>query len=223
MMPVRLPAELDLESIDRLALDLAAAISAPGPIVLLTGTTAGVFCSGAAPGAAASGESDTYAFSRVLAAMHHSPKPLLAAVDGAAAGAGVGIASACDWVVATEDSTFGLPELLSGRVPAIIWPLLVERMPPHMARQWALSGEPRSAILAREAGLVDEVVAANQLTAGVERAVVALERVDPSALTRLRQWSRSSRRHELPTALSMGVEISAQLRPHAAFRRTPVI
>jgi methylglutaconyl-CoA hydratase len=212
---VRLPRELDIASVDRLALDLAAAIDAPAPIVLITGAVADTFCLGSTAKAVIAGEAETYAFSRVLAAMHHSPKPLLAAVDGPAIGAGMGIACACDWVVATEVSTFGLPELLSGQVPAIIWPVITDRMAPHLARQWALSGQPRSARSAQEAGLVDEVVPADQFDQGIERAFEVLVRLHPDALTRLRRWARSSRRHELPTALSMGVEISAEFEQHS--------
>jgi enoyl-CoA hydratase/carnithine racemase len=208
---VLLPRVLDVASVDRLAEELALALASPAAVVLVTGGAADMFCTGSTGDPLTAGESETYAFSRVLTAMHHAPKPLLAAVDGPAIGAGMGLACACDWVVATERSTFGLPELLSGRVPAITWPLITDRMAPHVARQWAISCQPRSAREAFDAGLADEIVPIDRLPDGIARATRALERLDPEALVRLRRWARSSRRHDLPTALSMGVELSAEL------------
>lgn len=208
---VYLPATLDVISVDRMASELASALDAAAPVVLLTGGAAGTFCAGWSPDPVTAGESEHYSFSRVLAAMHNAPKPLLAVVDGPAMGAGMGLVCACDWVVATDRASFGLPELLSGRVPAITWPLITERMAPHVARQWAISCEPQSAREALRAGLVDEIASMDALESVIERVSHALSRLHSEALVRLRQWARSSRRHELSTALSMGVELNAEL------------
>ena len=217
---VRLPVDLDAASLDALTRDLRDALASPSPVVALVGATPETFCVGLAIGASRHGGGPTHAFSDVLTTMHEAPKPLLAVVDGRAIGGGLGLAGACDWVVATERATFALPELLWGLVPAIIWPVLTDRMAPHAVRQWTVSAHARSAMEAQAAGLVDTLVANTDLERATSRAVRTLRRVDPDALARLRGWARESRRHDLPTALRLGAEITAaMLRQPAVSRR----
>lgn len=208
---VRLPRDLDAASVAALTRDLDAAFASPVPVVVLTGAEADTFCLGLAIGSSLDGTAATHAFSDLLARMHASPKPLLAAVDGRAIGGGMGLACACDWVVATERATFALPELLWGLVPAIIWPVITDRMAPHVARQWTISAHTRSAAQGAEAGLVDDVTTPDRLDHAVGRAVRALRRVDPEALRRLRTWARTSRQHDLTDALRMGADITADM------------
>src|SRR5438477_5999325 len=100
-----------------------------------------------------------------MARYHHAQrsngKVTLAVVDEQALGGGVGLAAVCDYVLATERATFGLPELLLGLVPATIFPILLERMPPQRARRLALLGHTQNAAQASASGLVDEVVASD--------------------------------------------------------------
>ena len=216
---VQLPVDLDAASMARLTRDVDDALVSPAPIVVLTGASADTFCLGLAVGSGVSGAAPTHAFSDLLATLHQSPKPLLAAVDGQAIGGGMGLACACDWVVATKRATFALPELLWGLVPAIIWPVLTDRMAPHLVRQWTLSAHSRSADDARAAGLVDDLVADGTLTRGIERGARTLRRLDPDALRRLRGWARESRRHDLPAALQLGAEMTAAMVRRPAVQR----
>ena len=147
--------------------------------------------------------------------MHWSSKPLVAVVDGRAIGGGMGLACACDWVLATERSTFALPELLWGLVPAIIWPIITDRMAPHVARQWTLTAHARSAAEGLAVGLVDDLVADGQLDAAVRRATRMLRRLDPTALVRLRSWARASRQQDLTVALRRGAAMTAEMVPPA--------
>ena len=216
---VRLPVDLDAASLDTLTRDLHDALASPAAVVALVGATPDTFCLGLAIGASVHGGAPTHAFSDLLTTMHGATKPLLAAVDGRAIGGGMGLACACDWVVATERATFALPELLWGLVPAIIWPVLTDRMAPHAVRQWTVSAHARSAKEAQAAGLVDTLVADTGLEHATERAARTLRRVDPDAHGRLRGWARESRRHDLPNALRLGAEITAAMLRQPAVRR----
>lgn len=217
---VRLPIDLDAASVEALARDLRDALASPAPVVTLVGATADTFCLGLAVGAGAQGAAPTDGFSELLTAMHHAHKPLMAAVDGRAIGGGMGLACACDWVVASDRASFGLPELLWGLVPAIIWPVITSRMPPHVARQWTVSAHSRSAAEGHAAGLVDVLVADGQLDRAIARGTRTLGRLDPGALRMLRAWARESPRHDLPAALQRGAEITAaMLREPAVHRR----
>ncbi len=218
MATVRLPGDLDAASLAALTRDVCDALASPAPVVALRGATPDTFCLGLAIGSAAA-DAPTYAFSDLLAMLHDAPKPLVAVVDGRAIGGGMGLACACDWVIATERATFALPELLWGLVPAIIWPVLTDRMAAHVVRQWTVSAHARPAAEARDAGLVDTLVSSAQLDRAVARSARALRRLDPDALRRLRGWARESRRHDLPTALRRGADITAALLREPAVRR----
>lgn len=101
---------------------------------------------------------------------------VVAAVDGPANGGGVGLAAASDLLLASAArATFGLPELALGILPAMVLPVLLERMPLQKARLLALS-ETVDAERAEALGLVDQVVRAPEtldhaVTAVVRRAL----------------------------------------------------
>lgn len=215
---IRLPGELDAASVAALAPDLAKAFAAEGRVLTLVGAGDEVFCTGLALGARHDSSAGSRAFAEVLGALHAAPKPTLAVVDGRCIGGGLGLAAACDWVLATERSTFALPELLWGFVPAIIWPVVAERMAPHAARQWALTAGARSASEAAAAGLVDEMVPEEGARRAVARAVRMLGRLEPQALRRLRGWTRASRQLPLPDALAQGAALTAELIHEPAVR-----
>jgi enoyl-CoA hydratase/carnithine racemase len=215
---VRLPIDLDEASMAMLTRDLQAALASPAPVVTLIGASGDTYCLGLAIGSG--GGAHTFAFSDVLTTMHHASKPLLAVVDGRAIGGGMGLACACDWVVATERATFALPELLWGLVPAIIWPVLTDRMAPHVVRQWTVSAHSRSAVEAHAAGLIDELVPHANLDRAINHGVRTLRRLDPDALCRLRSWARDSRHDDLPAALRRGAELTgAMVRQPSVQRR----
>jgi enoyl-CoA hydratase/carnithine racemase len=216
---VRLPKDLDPASVVALCRDFEAALASEAPVVAFTGADADTFCLGMAIGSSLGGSSAARAFSMLLARMHEAPKPLLAVVDGRAIGGGMGLACACDWVVATTHSTFALPELLWGLVPAIIWPVITSRMAPHVARQWIISAHTRTASDGLGAGLVDDITSSDRLDRSVRRAVRSLRRLDPEALRRWRAWARTSPRHDLPEALRIGADITADMMRQPSVRQ----
>ena len=208
---IRLPERLDTLSVARLSEELVTALGSAAPVLGLTGATDQVFCLGLALDASHDGITETRAFADLLLALHRAGKPLMAVVDGQAIGGGLGLAAACDWVIATDRSTFALPELLWGLVPAIIWPVVADRMAPHVARHWTISAHTRGAAEALTTGLVDDVVAPDQLSGAVRRAQRMLGRLEPGALVRFRAWARESQGEALPRALTRGAEITAAL------------
>jgi enoyl-CoA hydratase/carnithine racemase len=216
---VKLPADLDATSIAMVTTALREALASPAAVVTVTGANADTFCLGLALGAGTGHTAPTHAFSDLLTMMHLAPKPLLAVVNGRAIGGGMGLACACDWVVASDQATFALPELLWGLVPAIIWPVLTDRMAPHAVRQWTVSAHSRSAAEAHAAGLVDELAASGGLDRATQRGARTLSRLDPEALQRLRGWARESRHYDLPGALQRGAEITAGMLNRPAVQR----
>lgn len=205
---VRLPVDLSASSMPQLIRDFEAALASPAPLVVVVGADAGTFCLGLAVGSGTRDQAPTHAFAGLLATLHRAPKPLLGVVDGRAIGGGMGLACACDWVLATERATFGLPELLWGLLPAIIYPVLADRMAPHAVRQWIISAHTRTAIEAQAAGLVDELIPASAVDRSIERAARHLRRLEPHALQQLRRWARESRQADLVSALNTGAGLT---------------
>jgi polyketide biosynthesis enoyl-CoA hydratase PksH len=146
------------------------------------------------------------AFGRTLLAIRNAGCAVIAAIDGAVLGGGVGIASACDLVVATQSSTFGLPEALFGLIPAVVLPALLERIPAQKARLLTLTAHARTAKEAHELGLVDVLISDDQLEAAVRRAVRSLRRVQPSAARALKRHSENVAAVSFAEGIRMGVD-----------------
>lgn len=109
-----------------------------------------------------------------LEAMDRIPVPVVAAVDGAAVGAGVAFAACADVVIATDRAWFSIPELAAGIVPEAVVPYLQRRVGPAWTGFWTLTGTRFAAEEARLAGLVHRVVAATRLEEEVATHVEAL-------------------------------------------------
>jgi enoyl-CoA hydratase len=99
------------------------------------------------------------------------PKPVVAAVNGAAVGGGFELVLGSDLVVAAEHARFGLPEVKRGLYPAGMGTLLAARIPLPLALELGLTGELIGAPRALELGLINRVVPAGDLLdAALERA-----------------------------------------------------
>ena len=91
------------------------------------------------------------------------PKPIIAAVDGAAVGAGFGLALASDVIVASRRARFSVPAAHHGLVGGATAALLSFRMGGSVAARLLLSGDALSAAQAHRLGLCDPPVAAEQI------------------------------------------------------------
>ncbi len=92
-----------------------------------------------------------------------NPKPVIAAVNGAAVGGGFELVLSCDLVVAADTARFGLPEVKRGLLAAGGGTLLGTRLPLSLALEVALTGELIDAARAAQWGLVNRVVPAAEL------------------------------------------------------------
>lgn len=100
---------------------------------------------------------DAGALADMLAAIANAPKPVIARVQGAAFGGGVGLVAACDIALGTERASFCLSEVKLGLVPAVISPYLLERIGPGPARRFSLTAERFGAAEALRVGLLGAV------------------------------------------------------------------
>lgn len=157
-------------------------------IVVLQGA-GDAFCAGAdlswMKRAAAFSAEENKADARRLAAMLNSiyacGKSVIALVHGACMGGGVGLASACDIVIAAEDAFFALSEVRLGIIPAVISPFVLEAIGARQARRFFLTGERFDAAKAKEIGLAHMVCLRAQLEGALDGVVKNLLACGPAA------------------------------------------
>jgi methylglutaconyl-CoA hydratase len=125
---------------------------------------------------------DARAVAAMWEAIDRCPKPVIARVNGAAFGGGVGLVACADIAVAVEGARFAFSEVRLGIVPATIAPFVLRKIGPSHARALFLTGERFDAARAREIGLVHHVVPAAELDAAVRRQVEMLLQGGPDAL-----------------------------------------
>jgi enoyl-CoA hydratase len=106
-------------------------------------------------------------------------KPTLCAADGHVLAGALGIALACDLILASERATFGTPEINIGTFPFMIMALIYRNVPRKKANELLLVGERWSAQEALAAGIVNKVVPAAELDAAVREWAVKLAGKSP--------------------------------------------
>jgi len=106
-------------------------------------------------------------FPRVFRALGELGKPSLCAASGHVLAGALGLALACDLVIAKEGATFGTPEILVGVFPFMVTALLERNVPRKKATELLLLGERIDAHEAERIGLVNRVVAPEAFDAAV--------------------------------------------------------
>ncbi|MEA2315282.1 MAG: hypothetical protein QOI03_1974 [Solirubrobacteraceae bacterium] len=94
-------------------------------------------------------------------------KPTLCAVRGHVLAGALGIALACDLIIASEHASFGTPEINVGAFPFMIMALIYRNVPRKKANELLLLGERWSAQQALDAGIVNRVVEAGEFDRAV--------------------------------------------------------
>jgi len=178
-------------------------------VLVLTGAGRG-FCAGqdlndraVAPGEAVDlGETVTASWNPLIRALTSLPQPVIARVNGVAAGAGANIAFACDMVVAARSAKFIQSFSAIGLIPDSggTWVL------PRLAGQaralgLALTGEPLPAEKAAEWGLIWKAVDDEDLDTEVDAIAGRLASLPPLGLAAIKQMIRSSWQYSLDEEL----------------------
>jgi enoyl-CoA hydratase len=99
-------------------------------------------------------------YAEMLARLPKLRVPVIAALNGDALGGGLGLAAACDLVVADPAASLGTPEIKLGLFPWIILAVLQRHVPRKVLMELVMTGEKVDAARAREIGLVNRVSAA---------------------------------------------------------------
>ncbi|HEV8630497.1 MAG TPA: enoyl-CoA hydratase/isomerase family protein [Thermoanaerobaculia bacterium] len=144
-----------------------------------------------------------------LAAFHGAIRELrtfggvtLACVNGHCLGGGLELALACDLVVASDDATFGLPEITLGCYPPVAAALLPRWIGRPRALELLLTGRTFDAAEAERLGLLTRRVAAGKLDAGCAEITAALLAQSGAALRLAKRAAAAG--EQLPFAAALG-------------------
>jgi enoyl-CoA hydratase len=149
-------------------------------------------------------------------------KPLVAAVEGYAVAGGFELLLACDLVVAADNAKLGVPEVKRGLVAgAGAAMLLPQRIPPAIALELLLTGDPITAARAAELGLVNRVVPEGGALDGALALAASIAANGPLAVATTKQvalessdWSHAER-WEKQGEMMMPVFVSADAQEGA--------
>jgi isohexenylglutaconyl-CoA hydratase len=141
-------------------------------------------------------------FGALLEMIDAVPKAVIALIEGAAMGGGVGLVAVSDWAIAEKGAQIGTPEVTVGLVPAQIAPFVVARIGYTQARRLATYGLRFAASDALRVGLVHEIADSREdlLAKGVA-AVNQVLRCSPQAVAETKQLVRASVREPLGPTL----------------------
>lgn len=141
--------------------------------VVLTSTHERIFSAGANLGAFAGHTAlvdkhlGTGRFPRLFRLIGELGKPTICAANGHVLAGALGIALACDLILAREGARFGTPEINVGVFPFMIMALIYRNVPRKKTNELLLLGEQISAAEAERIGIVNKVFAADEFEAGV--------------------------------------------------------
>ena len=155
---------------------------------------------------------DSKALAKLFEKIYTFPKPVIAALNGAAVAGGAGLASVCDFTVMSKDARLGYTEARIGFVAALVAVFLLRQVGERVARDVLLSARLVNADEALNLGLVNEVLPAEKvLERGLELAH-SLSQNAPSSLAATKILLATLPSLSLEKGLQHAAHINAQAR-----------
>src|SRR6516162_10799728 len=196
----------------------------PAPIVILTGAGA-AFCSGMdldnlreiTKHTEEENLADAGRMAHMFRALYDFPKVTIAAVNGAAIAGGCGLATLCDFTLASAEAKFGYTEVRIGFVPAIVSAFLLRQVGEKQARDLLLTGRIIGAEEAFRLGLVNEVVAPDHLLQRARALANSLLENSPASLAATKRLLKYYAAPELDTRIADAVDENARIRTTTDF------
>jgi methylglutaconyl-CoA hydratase len=162
-------------------------------------------------------QADAERVARLFRTLYELPKPTIAAVHGAAIAGGTGLATICDFTLATPSAKFGYTEARIGFVPALVSAYLTLQIGDKRSRDLLMTGRLFDAAEAHRLGLINELVPAEVLDARVLELASMLEANSPESLAAIKRLMGAQNKAWLDTAISEAMKANAQARVTADF------
>ena len=144
---------------------------------------------------------DAGKLAQMLWTLDQCPVPVIGRVHGDCYAGGMGLASVCDVLVASDNVTFCLSEARLGLLPATIAPYVVRAMGEQAARRWFTTAERFSAAQGQAMGFVHELCTPDEIDARVAALVATLVANGPAAVRACKQLVRDVAGRPIDAAL----------------------
>jgi methylglutaconyl-CoA hydratase len=165
---------------------------------------------------------DTLKDSRQMARMFHRiyafPKPVIAAVNGAAIAGGCGIATLADFTIAAPEAKFGYSEVKIGFIPALVSVFLRRQIGDKRSRDLLLTGRIVEAAEAYRLGLVTEIAPADKLAARAREVAASLLAASPTSIANTKSLLLQQDESALQIDLERAIHANAEIRATPDFR-----
>jgi enoyl-CoA hydratase/carnithine racemase len=144
---------------------------------------------------------------RTLYTLRQLRKPIFAAVNGIAYGGGSEIAQSTDFIIASENATFGQPEAMIGLAAGGGSPALLPRvLPPGKALQMLMTGDPITAQEAHRLGMVNEIYPQAELMDSARRIADKIASNSPTAVQAVKRAVRMGEGQPIEQAIAIMME-----------------
>jgi enoyl-CoA hydratase len=146
-------------------------------------------------------------FDRTLYTLRELRKPIFAAVNGIAYGGGSEIAQSTDFIIASENATFGQPEAMIGLAAGGGSPVFLPRvLPPGKALQMLMTGDPITAEEAHRLGMVNEIHPQAELMDAAHRIAAKIASNSPTAVQSVKRAVRMGEGQPIEQAIAIMME-----------------
>jgi methylglutaconyl-CoA hydratase len=173
------------------------------------------FCAGAdlksPPGQLSEGSDRAVPYADVLTAIIDSPKPVIAAINGAAFAGGLGLVGAADIVISKKNVQFSFSEVRIGVIPAIISVVCLPKLGTHHGMKLFLTGERFDGDQAVAMGLAHRAVSEDDLHSAVQEEIDMINLGGPIAVQECKKLVRRVPQMSLADGFKETAEWSARM------------
>lgn len=161
---------------------------------------------------------DSERTARLLRTLYDTPKPTIAAVNGAAIAGGMGLATICDFTLAIPEAKFGYTEVRIGFIPAIVSAFLRGQIGDKRSRDLLFTGRLIKASEAFELGLITRIVPEEDLMVEARRLAQVLLQNSPAAVQATKRLLSEQARHRLDQEIESAIKANAAARTTEDFK-----
>jgi methylglutaconyl-CoA hydratase len=160
---------------------------------------------------------DAQRIAKLFRTLYELPMPTIAAVNGAAIAGGTGLAMISDFTLAVPQAKFGFTEVRIGFIPALVSVFLALQIGDKRSRDLLLTGRLFDAKEGERLGLVNEVVAAEDIEKRVAELIRQLSANSPASLRATKKLMTEQNREWLDRSIANAIEANSKAREHADF------
>jgi methylglutaconyl-CoA hydratase len=167
---------------------------------------------------AAEHRTDAERLARLFVSLYELPVPTIAAVNGPAIAGGTGLATLCDFTLATPAARFGFTEVRIGFVPALVSAFLSLQVGDKRCRDLLLTGRLFGATEALHLGLVNEIVEREELAPRAHALAKSLMCNSTESISATKLLLAAQNRAWLDAAIVAAMQANADSRETSDFR-----